>query len=238
MSLLRHLRRSALRFGLSVGKYPHTGNVEAHLVDVFSHFGIDCVFDVGANGGEYGRRIREDVGYHGRIISFEPGSAAFGRLRDCAAGDASWTVLNIALGAERGVGRLSVESQDNLNSLHASTSYGKQVFGLDSDPQHEEVVVRRLDSLIQCLKPGYANFLKIDTQGHDLEVLKGAAFVPNLVAIQLEVALQSLYEGVPSLKEVLEHLQAMGFAISGVFPVSRDSLLQLVEIDVVAVKIP
>ena len=42
---------------------------EVHLQRFFEHYKIDCVFDVGANEGQYATMLRERVGYHGHIIS-------------------------------------------------------------------------------------------------------------------------------------------------------------------------
>ena len=43
-----------------------------HLKRVLERFSVDCVFDVGANDGQYATQLRKKVGYKGLIISFEP----------------------------------------------------------------------------------------------------------------------------------------------------------------------
>ena len=48
---------------------------EQHLKRFFAHFDIDCVFDVGANVGQYATALRDRVGFRGQIISFEPNPA-------------------------------------------------------------------------------------------------------------------------------------------------------------------
>src|SRR4051812_11612391 len=60
---------------------------------------IDCVFDVGANRGQYGRWLRS-LGFKGLIISFEPNPAAFAELKQQAS--SSWICLPYALGTETG----------------------------------------------------------------------------------------------------------------------------------------
>jgi hypothetical protein len=45
---------------------------EFHLKQVFERFGVDCVFDVGANVGQYAELLRQRVGYRGEILSSEP----------------------------------------------------------------------------------------------------------------------------------------------------------------------
>jgi hypothetical protein len=61
----------------------------------------DCtVLDVGSNVGQFGVNLR-NAGYRGRIISFEPTSAAHARLKQNAAHDANWTVApRCAVGAK------------------------------------------------------------------------------------------------------------------------------------------
>ena len=68
-------------------------------------------------------------------------------------------------------------------------------------------------------------------------MLEGAAGVLDRVAaIQTEVPIRPLYEGVAGLPEVLVALGGCGFALSGVFPVSADVELRLIEVDCVAVR--
>ena len=45
-----------------------------------SDFRVDCVFDIGANTGQYGARLRQ-TGYRGLIVSFEPNPSAFAKLQ-------------------------------------------------------------------------------------------------------------------------------------------------------------
>src|ERR1044072_5921172 len=68
-----------------------------HLHEFFTHFKVDCVFDVGANAGQYASMLRADVGYQGDIISFEPIPELAQRLRDEAAGERSWFVEELPL---------------------------------------------------------------------------------------------------------------------------------------------
>src|SRR2546430_1727331 len=53
--------------------------------------GIDLVIDVGANQGQFARTMRDQLGYRGRIVSFEPLTHAFAALLRTAAGDPSWS---------------------------------------------------------------------------------------------------------------------------------------------------
>jgi hypothetical protein len=104
---------------------------------------------------------------------------------------------------------------------------------------HEEVDVRTLNDSWQEFLDGLPQsrvFLKLDTQGSDLEVLKGATrLLPRLVGVQLEAALVPIYEQVPTFPETVLYLNSLGLGLTGMFPVSRDSLLRLIEVDCVFV---
>ncbi|HXW74131.1 MAG TPA: hypothetical protein VEK10_04895, partial [Steroidobacteraceae bacterium] len=67
------------------------------------HFDIDCVFDVGANAGQYARMLRQRVGYRGQIVSYEPIPERAATLRAAAAHDLKLDTqghdLSVATGA-------------------------------------------------------------------------------------------------------------------------------------------
>src|SRR5579871_2898133 len=68
-----------------------------HLQDLFEDLEIDCVLDVGANAGQYGQFLREQVGYRGLIFSFEPVSDTYSQLCTAAKGDPKWKTFCLAL---------------------------------------------------------------------------------------------------------------------------------------------
>src|SRR6266496_6469145 len=74
-----------------------------HLHRFFKHFKVDCVFDVGANAGQYANMLRTEVGYKGDIVSFEPIPELAQRLRAKAAtGRWPWFVEELALDEREG----------------------------------------------------------------------------------------------------------------------------------------
>jgi FkbM family methyltransferase len=57
---------------------------------------INMVLDIGANEGQYGKSLRDTIGFKGRMVSFEPLHDAFGLLKQTIAGDPLWECHNIA----------------------------------------------------------------------------------------------------------------------------------------------
>jgi FkbM family methyltransferase len=210
------------------------------VLTLISRARIDCLLDVGAHWGEYGRLLR-DSGYTGEIVSFEPVSANVERLAERSAGDDRWTHHRVALGRTAGSLEINVNRETDTSSFLEPTAYGQTRFAdavaLES---RETVEVRRLDELLEsCVdRPQERRFfLKLDTQGWDLEVLAGASgCLDRVFGVQSELSVKPIYEGMPTYLDALAALGELGFELTGVFPVTRDSRLQIVELDGVLVR--
>src|SRR4051812_37683690 len=87
-----------------------------HLKAILTKLGINCVIDVGANVGQYGRMLRR-IGYRGRIVSIEPIPEVFQKLRAAAAGDDEWITLNTACGSKEETRTINIFTQTPLSSL-------------------------------------------------------------------------------------------------------------------------
>ena len=212
-------------------------HVHEHLAELFARVEPDCVLDVGANAGQYATMLR-DHGYGGWIVSFEPVPAAFAELARRAEQDSRWRALPLALGAKSERRPIAVADVTQLSSFRRFSEHGRrQLPGASAVVSAEQVEVRTLDSVWEAGLGDLGKrraFLKIDTQGWELEVLRGAGNVlDQLAGLQLEAAVTPVYEDVPSLAQTLEHAAGLGFGLTGVFPVNRDSMLRLIELDCV-----
>ena len=240
--LFEGLRNRFRHLGLDLVRFPHPGSLGAHLKRLFPKLGIDCVLDVGAHTGEYGRFLREVVGYRGRIVSFEPLLGSFAALEATCARDPLWTAHRLALGNRDGEASLRVTRGTVFSSFLAPSTYARQRFGQGVEVERLETVpVRRLDRAIgEALgdSPTRQIFLKIDVQGSERSVVRGAqGCLDRIVALQTETAVRPTYEGAPRLWELMPELEALGFRLTGLFPVSLDrGDFSLVELDAVAVR--
>jgi FkbM family methyltransferase len=199
---------------------------EQRLAEVLAKLEVNCVLDVGANKGQYGLTLRR-LGYTGHIVSFEPVPEVFRELEAAAGHDAGWTVHHLALGAHTARASIYVTRGNDFSSLLMPTAYAVTRFGRSAPVERvEEVEVCRLDEIFESVTRHVAHprlFLKMDTQGYDLEVFAGAgAATDRMLGLQSEVAVVPLYHGMPTMLEALDAYQSAGFALSGLFPVSRD----------------
>jgi FkbM family methyltransferase len=210
-----------------------------HLAGILAMYRANVVLDVGANRGQFGRRLRA-YGYRGHIVSFEPVPRAFAGLERRAARDGRWTAHPYALGEAEGTVTMRVV-RGTMSSVLAPTDFGARRYGQFADAVEEEVPVRRLDAVLDEVLahvPEPRTFLKLDTQGFDLPAFRGLGDrAGELVGLQSEVAFQVIYEGTPRIAESLAVYEAAGFEVSGLFHVSRQSATaRLVEMDCVMVR--
>jgi len=211
-----------------------------HLEELFRKLEVRCVLDVGANVGQYYRFLRHEVGYQGLIVSFEPVAAHVERLRALAVQDSSWLVCPYALGRTEGTLTLNVMRNPVLSSfLKPDTTTVPEMENQNIVDRVEEVRMRRLDQVLAELDLGFAPqamYLKLDTQGFDLEVLDGAGDrLREFGAVQTELSWRPLYRSMPDYRTALQRFDDFGFQVTGLFPVVRDSHLRIVEMDCVLI---
>lgn len=200
-------------------------------------YGVDCVIDVGAHEGQYAQRLRAG-GYRGRIVSFEPTPAAFAELERAAARDSDWEVRRVALGREDGTTTMHAVP-GTLSSILPPTKFGAGRYPKLAEPEEITVELRRLDGMLDELLAGAQRpFLKLDTQGYDLDVFAGAGErVKDFVGVQSELALMEIYKGMPRLPEALAVYEEAGFEIAALYPISRQTkTARVLEYDAVLVR--
>jgi FkbM family methyltransferase len=226
---LENLKRTA-------GYRPSNDALAEHLRQVFQRAAVDCVFDVGANDGTYARFLREKVGYTGQIVSFEPMSHRFAEIQAASAADPKWQVKNCALGASPGKATINIMAGDAFSSFRQpSHNHVHKYEDANKVVATEEVVVSTVADAHREMGLGRF-YLKMDTQGFDLEVFKGALPVLEQVpALQSELSFVPIYDGAPSQDEALTTFRAQGYEMSMLVPVGFDESLRIIEADCVLV---
>jgi FkbM family methyltransferase len=198
-----------------------------HLRDLLRELNVNCVLDVGANVGQFASELR-GIGYRERIISFEPIQREFAAMSRRFANDQKWMGYQLALGSEEKIAKINVQARSDLSSF---LNYARR----EPDVQCQEVEIKRLDNLFpQLLQdiPSPRVFLKMDTQGFDVEVFKGSrGCLDSVVGLQSELSVKPIYENMPHYLEALAFYEASGFEMYNVSVVSRMFGKGLVELN-------
>ena len=245
MSPLTDARRMLRRAGIDVYRWPRrpeSGVIDWTLAEVIRSRGINCVIDVGGNRGQFARGLRT-LGYRGRIVSFEPSPSVLPEIRAVAARDRDWIVRPVALSSEAGEAELRLHKEPQLNSL-----LDELPGVIDQIPKMERVgtasiTLSTLAAEFPQVIAGIAEpcvLLKSDTQGHDVEVLRGAGdkgLDEAVVAVLVELAVQPVYSGQPPMTRVMELMAKDGFAPVAFEPLFESSDgLQMVELDALFIR--
>ena len=209
------------------------------LRNVFDALQINTVIDVGANAGQFHDFLRIEVGFSGQIHSIEPIPALATQMRNRQSSDCGWFVHEIALGPEFGERDFNVMAASTFSSfLEPRHDVADQFQTANRVIRKERVQMKPLDELTKDIGSDLRRtFLKMDTQGFDLEVVKGGdRTLREIPALQSEVSVRPIYAGMPDLKTSLAMFNALGFELSDMFLVSEDSMLRAIEFDCLMVR--
>lgn len=169
------------------------------------------VLDVGANVGQFAVAVAgtfSDVTVH----AFEPLPSAVVRLRRHTAGLRRVTVHEVALGDSETVATLRVSANSVSSSLLPMRSTHGEAFPESAAVENVEVVVTTLDRALAETELTGPVLLKIDAQGYEAHVLRGAsATLARTDYVLIETSLVPLYEGEPTFAEVGARLAEHGF---------------------------
>lgn len=206
-------RRVVRKASIDIVRYPQEARGVAEIAHLLEFNGIDVVFDIGANVGQYAQQIRRN-GYRGRIVSFEPVTSTHTRLLKVAETDAAWSVApRMAIGETDGETEIQVSTYSDMSSLLSTTRAAQESFPRAESMGTEAVRKRKLDNLL----PDYVRskekiFVKLDTQGFERRILDGATNVlPNICGLQLELSLIALYDGECLFDELHKFVCSLGF---------------------------
>jgi FkbM family methyltransferase len=159
-----NIKESSMMFERSLGLYePEKTKAVQDLLRPTETF-----IDVGSNKGDFALLASKIVGREGRVICVEPEPTNFG-----------WIQRSIELNGYKNIQLSNVALSDHggesLVYLGSKSGFNTQLSGApERDQGSIKVRTRTLDSLLPELGAGPVNVLKIDVEGAELQVLKGA----------------------------------------------------------------
>ena len=183
-------------------------------------YAIDTVLDVGANTGGFGLELRQTIGYRQRLVSFEPVSTAFEKLQRNASGDPQWKVLPCALGDTNESRQIHVSGNSTSSSMLDMLPLHVEKAPESRYTKDETIQVKTLDSLFESVCADAKNiYLKIDTQGFEGRVLKGAErSLPHIATVQIEMSLAPMYAGEMSFGDLYGWMHERRYGLVSVEP--------------------
>lgn len=159
--------------GLGVFNYQNItiSGEQKFLENYLSKLASPVIFDVGANKGEYTCHCIR-VNKHARVYAFEPHPKTFKILKNSVSGEGV-LVVNKAISNSKGKMQL-YDYKDNQGSSHATLCQDviEKVHVGDSISCDVEVVT--LDEFVTENKINKIHLLKIDVEGNEMNVLRGA----------------------------------------------------------------
>lgn len=212
MALRTRVRETINRFGYDVHRL--TGDLgQDPYRDIAKLAGAEpalvCI-DVGANVGQTIRRLRSALN-RPEIHAFEPAPDAFAELRGRTSDLPGVHLNDCAVGSAAGVVDLIERAESDMSSL---LEPGPEPMG--SIKSRIPVQVRTLDDYFAERGLRSIELIKSDTQGYDLEVLRGASAALAAGAVHLiliEINLNEAYAGLPRFDQIYGFLHDHEFRL-------------------------
>ena len=217
-SYLRKIIRKNLK--LEINRYNPSQSNDAKLKLQLESNRIDLVIDIGANDGGYASRLIE-MEFRGKILSFEPLLNEWEMISKKSRTQEKWIIApRMALGEKEYVAEINVSKNRASSSLRKIKSLHVEAEETSQTVSFERVIVQRLDAVsLKEIDAARRIFLKIDTQGYELQVIKGCeGLLERVVGIQLELSLTELYEGQETYKTLMDEMEGLGFVLWAVEP--------------------
>ena len=181
--------------------------------DVLQSLQPDLLLDVGANRGQFSLMARQ-VHPGLRIHAFEPLLAEAVTYGQIFTGSSGVELHHLALGDQPGTASLHISRRADSSSLLPIGELQTRLFPHTEEVGTHQVSVVLLDSLPALWQGASCALLKIDVQGFELSVLRGAQqALKHCAYVYAECSEVPLYTGQALYPEIEAFLRGEGFAL-------------------------
>lgn len=176
---------------------------------------IDGILDVGANRGQFSLACRL-AQPHVPIAAFEPIPAEAAMFRKVHGTQSQVILIETALGQSKGDATMHLSKSADSSSLLPIGKKQIELFGNTVEVGTIKVQVHRLDDFADYWTGRTRQLLKLDVQGYELNVLRGAAeALKSCVYVYAECSEVALYDGQALRVDVQAFLAQHGFVMNG-----------------------
>ncbi len=185
----------------------------------FASFRFDTVIDVGANIGQFAVTAH-CANPKARVFCFEPLAGCAERLQGLAQDYPRLAIYHHSLGAQAAQFEINVASNLGSSSILDFTDLQLETYPGVTVVGKETIRGEALDTIATPEMTQGRTLLKMDVQGFELEVLKGAAAsLEKIEAIYLEASFVPLYADQPLATELIVWLNQHGFGLAAIYNV-------------------
>lgn len=216
MSLAGELRKVADRLSTPGAKEARALRVPLDLYRLYRRLSeltpIATVYDVGANTGEFSAWTAKCLP-NAVIHAFEPLTVCHESLGRRAAQIPRISVHTCALGDQPGTTEMFQNDYAPSSSLLPMRDRHRELWPKTAGDKPVAVEVRTLDDFVAEAKPTGPAFLKLDVQGFEMHVLRGAeqALAEDVAIVMCETLFEGLYDGQAEFPDMLRFLGERGF---------------------------
>lgn len=176
------------------------------------------ILDVGANKGDESRKYLKLFPLS-KIHAFEPGKACSKDLNTLSLQEKRFSFYNVGLGDYNGCCKFNESKYTTISSCLPLKRDN------DNETIPDKITIRTLDSFCLEKQIGYIDLLKIDVQGYDLRVLKGASRMlkkGKIKCVLVELPLKCYYEKQGNFEEIFIFLKKNNYNMYGIYNLWHD----------------
>lgn len=181
---------------------------------IIEYCSIDTLLDIGANTGQYSRKMRK-WGYDKKIVAFEPLRDAYSALKKYADKDEQIMAYNYALGDKNMKSVINVSGNSYSSSILSILPSHVQSAPKSAYIAQQEIEIKKLDDVFNSIVPeGSRVMMKVDTQGYEKNVIDGATeSLGRITVVQLEMSIVPLYENGMLWIAMVQLMESKGFQL-------------------------